>query len=43
MERPQIEDYNSGNYEGLLGYTDDLDKYIDFLEDTCTPLKNGKH
>ena len=43
MELPQIEDYNSGNYEGLLGYTDDLDKYIDFLEDTCTPLKNGKH
>lgn len=42
MERPQIEDYNSGSYEGLLGYSQDLDRYIDYLEDNCTYLNGVK-
>ena len=42
MLRPQIEDYNTGSYEGVLGYAEDLDKYIDFLEDNCT-FRNGKY
>ena len=32
MERPEIEDYNTGGYDGLLGYCKDLDKYLDYLE-----------
>jgi hypothetical protein len=32
MERPEIEDYNTGSYDGLLGYCRDLDRYLDYLE-----------
>ena len=32
MERPQIEDYNTGSYDGLLGYCKDLDRFIDYIE-----------
>ncbi len=39
MLRPEIEEYQSGNYEGLLDYIKDLDRYMDHLEDNCTYLK----
>lgn len=40
MLRPEIEDYNTGSYEGLLGYAKDLDSYLDYLE-ICQ--QNGIH
>ena len=43
MERPEIEDYNTGSYDGLMGYAKDLDRYIDWLEICRTETDLGQN